>query len=68
MALRLLINSFYKKPKRLFIIDGIGAITSAFMLGIILVKLENIFGIPSSTLYLLAAFPMLFIFLIVIVI
>ena len=62
MALRLLINSFYKKPKRLFIIDGIGAFTSAFMLGIILVRLENIFGIPSSTLYLLATFPVLFIF------
>ncbi len=51
---------FYENPKKLFLIDGLGAISSAFLLGIILVKLEAIFGIPASTLYLLAAFPVLF--------
>ncbi len=47
-------------PKKLFLIDGLGAILSTFLLGVVLVKLENIFGIPSSTLYILAALPMFF--------
>jgi hypothetical protein len=47
-------------PKKLFLIDGIGAILSAFLLGVVLVKLERIFGIPTSTLYFLAALPILF--------
>ncbi|WP_198517130.1 hypothetical protein [Tenacibaculum sp. SZ-18] len=41
-------------------IDGIGAIVSAIFLGIILVKLEILIGIPKFTLYLLASFPCLF--------
>lgn len=51
---------FYENPKKLFLIDGLGAISSAFLLGIVLVRLETDFGIPASTLYLLAAFPVLF--------
>jgi hypothetical protein len=47
-------------PKRLFIIDGLGAIVSAFFLGIVLVKLDKFFGIPTSALYFLAALPCLF--------
>lgn len=41
-------------------IDGIGAILSAFLLGIVLVELRRIFGIPKSTLYFLAVLPCLF--------
>jgi signal transduction histidine kinase len=40
--------------KKLFLIDGIGALISVFMLGLVLVKFESHFGIPSSTLYILA--------------
>ncbi len=47
-------------PRRLFLIDGLGAILSAFMLGIVLVQYESVFGIPSATLYVLAIFPVLF--------
>lgn len=47
-------------PRTLFLIDGLGAILSAFMLGIVLVKLERLFGIPTSTLYFLAIFPVFF--------
>lgn len=47
-------------PKKLFIIDGLGAILSAFLLGVVLVGFESIFGIPKSTLYCLAFFPCLF--------
>jgi hypothetical protein len=54
------IESIRFNPRKLFLIDGLGAILSAFMLGVVLVKLETTFGIPSSTLYLLAVFPVLF--------
>ena len=47
-------------PKKLFKIDGVGAILSAALLGIVLVELESVFGIPKSTLYFLAFLPCLF--------
>ena len=47
-------------PKSLFFVEGIGAILSAFLLGVVLVRFESIFGIPPSTLYLLAAIPIFF--------
>lgn len=47
-------------PYRLFVIDGSGALLSAFLLGIVLVRWEAVFGIPARVLYLLAAFPLLF--------
>lgn len=50
-----------QNPKKLFLIDGFGAILSAFLLGIVLVKLEVLFGIPPSTLYILAAIPLLYV-------
>ncbi len=46
--------------KKLFIIDGIGALVSAFMLGVVLVAFQIYIGIPKPTLYLLAALPCLF--------
>lgn len=46
--------------KKLFLVDGIGAIISAFFLGIVLVQLEKYFGIPKTTLYVLAALPCFF--------
>jgi len=51
-----------KDPKNLFLIDGIGALVSAFFLGIILVRFEAFFGIPKSVLYFLAAIPCFFFF------
>ncbi|MGD1847303.1 MAG: hypothetical protein ACFB10_18080 [Salibacteraceae bacterium] len=47
-------------PKKLFRIDGLGAVLSAILLGIVLVKLEYLFGIPKPTLYFLASLPCLF--------
>ncbi|MCB0667167.1 MAG: hypothetical protein KDC80_15170 [Saprospiraceae bacterium] len=47
-------------PKRLFQIDGFGAILSAILLGVVLVRLEGVFGIPKTTLYFLASLPCLF--------
>jgi hypothetical protein len=47
-------------PKKIFQIDGSGAILSAILSGIVLVKWERIFGIPATTLYFLASLPCLF--------
>ena len=46
--------------KKLFLLDGFGAILSAFLLGVVLVKLESYFGIPKSSLYFLATLPCFF--------
>ena len=46
--------------KKLLLIDGLGALLSAFLLGIVLVQLESYFGIPKSTLYVLAIIPCVF--------
>ena len=48
------------QPRQLFLLDGIGALFSAFMLGVILVRFESVFGMPSDTLYFLAFLPCLF--------
>ncbi|MDC8003938.1 hypothetical protein POV27_07730 [Aureisphaera galaxeae] len=53
-------NTLISNPKKLFIIDGAGALLSAFLLGVVLVRFQNIFGIPASTLYILAAIPCFF--------
>lgn len=55
-----IIDSFAKEPRRLFVIDGLGALLSAFLLGIVLVHLTDLIGVPISTLYLLAFIPVLF--------
>lgn len=47
-------------PKILFIIDGLGALLSAFLLGVVLVQYESLFGMPQKTLYFLAFIPCLF--------
>lgn len=46
--------------KTLFVIDGLGALLSAFLLGVVLVRFENLFGMPKETLYFLAFLPCLF--------
>ena len=55
-----MLTKIQSNPKKLFLIDGAGALLSAFLLGVVLVRFESIFGIPSSTLYFLAALPVLF--------
>jgi len=55
-----MIVKIISNPKKLFLIDGLGAILSAFLLGVVLVKYESVFGIPLTTLYFLAAIPVLF--------
>jgi len=54
------INEVQTNPKKLLLIDGVGAIVSAFLLGIVLVQLNDLVGIPIPTLYFLAFLPCLF--------
>lgn len=60
MKLKQIVDKAEFDPNKLFLIDGFGAILSAFLLGVVLVKLERHFGIPSSALYFLAIFPIIF--------
>ena len=53
-------DKFSNNPKQLFLLDAIGALVSAMMLGVVLVHFQEFFGIDSNTLYFLASFPMLF--------
>lgn len=50
-----------KYPKKLFLLDGSGALLSAFLLGFVLVEFEDVFGIPRKTLYFLAVLPCVFV-------
>ena len=47
-------------PRQLFLIDGLGALLSAFMLGIVLVQLESYFGMPRPLLYRFAGIALVF--------
>ncbi len=60
MILRPIIDKALTSPKKLFLIDGLGALLSAFLLGIVLVQFEAFFGIPPSALYFLATLPLFF--------
>ena len=47
-------------PKHLFLIDGIGALVSAFLLGVVLVRYSDVIGLEDKTLLLVASFPCIF--------
>jgi hypothetical protein len=41
-------------PKKLFLVDSMGALISTIMLGFVLTRFENIIGMPPKVLYLLS--------------
>lgn len=47
--------------KKLFLIDGIGAVVSAIMLGFVLPQFHEHIGMPLIELFILATIPVLFI-------
>ena len=47
-------------PKRLFLIDGIGAIVSAFLLGVVLMRFNAVIGLSKCILNFLALIPCCF--------
>ncbi len=46
-------------PKNLFLIDGIGATISAIFLGVVMVQLDYVFGMPRNVLMVLAGVAIL---------
>ena len=48
------------KPKKIFLLDAVGALVSAFFLGVVLVRFEKLVGMPLNILYLLAIIPCFF--------
>ncbi len=48
------IKKMAEQPKQLFLLDGIGAVLSAFSLGVILIQFKNYFGMPREELFFLA--------------
>ena len=47
-------------PKRLFLIDSLGAFLTAFLLGVILTRYEAYFGMPGKVLYPLSILAFVF--------
>ncbi len=47
-------------PKKLFLIDGLGALMSAFLLGVVLVHFESIIGMSPQVLYGLSGIACIF--------
>lgn len=47
-------------PKKLLLIDSLGALLSAFLLGVVLVKFESSFGMPLKVLYWLSIIACVF--------
>ncbi len=51
MILTNFLNKITLKPKKIFFIDSIGALITAIFLGLVLARLEPIFGMPPKVLY-----------------
>jgi hypothetical protein len=47
-------------PKKLFLVDSLGALLSALLLGLVLTRFEKTFGMPQNVLYILATLPCIF--------
>jgi hypothetical protein len=52
--MRVLLDRLRRQPRLAFLIDGIGATTSAFFLGVVLTALEGYVGMPRTVLSVLA--------------
>lgn len=49
-----MIKKLARKPRKLFLYDGLGALLSAILYGIVLVKLESVIGMSTRKLYTLS--------------
>ncbi len=52
---RLIIGKFSLNPRRLFLLDSLGALLTAFLNGVILTKFQDLFGMPPKVLTILSA-------------
>lgn len=48
--------------KRIFLVDGVGAVINALLLGVVLPLFHNEIGMPENSLYFLSIFPVLYCF------
>lgn len=60
MSIKKIVSALSLTPRRLFLIDGIGAIISALLLSILLGQNFEFFGMPQEVLYKLAALAGIF--------
>ncbi|MCH2192913.1 hypothetical protein [Kordia sp.] len=60
MVFQKIIQKVENNPKQLFLVDGFGALLSAFLLGFVLVRIKDDIGMPPAILYVLAAIPIVF--------
>lgn len=54
------LNQLASNPKRLFLVDSLGALLTAVMLGLVLASFETVFGMSQKPLRLLAMVAFLF--------
>ncbi|MFN0201656.1 MAG: hypothetical protein ACKVTZ_09055 [Bacteroidia bacterium] len=57
---REMVEVFLLAPKRLFLLDGLGALLSSFLLGVVLVMFQPKIGMPESALSFLALLAVCF--------
>jgi hypothetical protein len=55
-----MLDQLVHNPRRIFLMDSIGAMLSAFLLGGVLTNFEDSFGMPRLQLYFLALIAVLF--------
>jgi hypothetical protein len=60
MTLTTLITSLRADPRRVFVLDGVGALVSAVILGLVLPPFDEALGTTRSALHALAALPVAF--------
>ncbi len=54
------LETLRKEPKRLFLIDGLGALVTLFFLAVVLTKFQEYIGMPKKELYFLSIFALFF--------
>lgn len=55
------LSGFFKNnPRKIFLVDGFGAVLSAVLLLVVSANFESFFGMPENVLYKLAVLPILF--------
>ena len=55
IGFQLILDKITSNPKKLFLIDSLGAVLTAFFLGVFLVRFEDSFGMPKTILYFLSS-------------
>jgi len=48
--------------KNVFLLDGLGAIVSALLMGLVIAQFVSFFGLPQKAAYFLTAFPVVYMF------